>query len=157
MIDFGGGWPVDDWDAIWECLAAGVGHARTVLPDVARYVLEPGRALTQQGFATLMRVLGVDDSESGHDVVVSGSYWDCPDVQLYPHEVLWSPAGGGLWHRLAEGPDRILGRLCMETDVLRHRAVFPEGVREGDFVAVMGTGGYDASLSREFGVGTSRW
>jgi diaminopimelate decarboxylase len=157
VLDLGGGWPPERWDITRECLVAVAEMGRNHLPALERLVIEPGRSLTQAGFATLMRVVDVDKQDGQRDVVLSGSYWDCPDVQMFPHDVLWSPAGGGSWFRLPDGPDRLLGRLCMETDVLKHRVALPDRIREGDAVAITGTGGYDASLSRPFGTGLSRW
>ncbi|MGB7982982.1 MAG: hypothetical protein WCF36_19535 [Candidatus Nanopelagicales bacterium] len=157
VVDFGGGWVVDEWNAMATCLDVAALTVCELLPEVDSFIVEPGKSLTQSGYSTLMRVLSVDHVAGAKQIVLTGSFWDCPDVLMYPHEVLWSAESGGPWRRLEDGPDRLLGRLCMETDIVKHGVAAPSVISVGDFVAVMGTGGYDASLSLEFGAGTSRW
>jgi diaminopimelate decarboxylase len=74
---------------------------------------------------------------------------------LYAHPtIMLGQDGFNGW--LAAGPSRILGSICMESDVLVRGVSFPRIPSIGDKLVFLDAGGYDASMAWSFGKGTSR-
>lgn len=46
-----------------------------------------------------------------------------------------------------------MGRLCMESDVIRGGVAVPDEICEGDIVVIYDTGAYDTSMAFPFGAG----
>jgi diaminopimelate decarboxylase len=57
---------------------------------------------------------------------------------------------------LRPGADAILGRTCMETDIVATGVEIPAGVRAADVLVVTDVGAYDTSKSYAFGRGDNR-
>jgi len=55
------------------------------------------------------------------------------------------------------GTGRVLGRTCMETDVLHAGLRLPADVHAGDVLVITDVGAYDTSKSYRFGRGEARW
>lgn len=153
VVSFGGGWHPDDWTSFLrgefpELVAA----CRRRLPMVRRIVLEPGKALSQRSMCLLTRVLEVRRSRTGTELVVDASVAELPDVKSHPHRIAsLGPSGKlALW---GTGRDRVLGRLCMEFDILSDSVQAPRTVRQGDLLAYLDAGAYDASMAYSFGSG----
>jgi len=152
-ISFGGGWHPDDWTAFlrrdFQKLA---GACRRHLPTVQRIILEPGKALSQRAMCLLTRVLEIRRAPGHTEMVVDGSIAELPDVRSHPHRIVSRTSSGkvGLW---GHGSDRVLGRLCMEFDILADAARIPRYVKEGDYVAFLDAGAYDASMAYHFSRG----
>lgn len=155
-LDVGGGWFPDDWhEDAGDQFAAAVARARDVLPHVGQIISEPGKAMAQPSMALAMRVLEVGDAERGEvaEAVVDGSIAELPMYFFYPHRILWRDARTGNLRPLGRGKTRLLGRLCMEHDVVASNVGLPEGARAGDVLIFCDAGGYDRSMSYVFGRG----
>ena len=151
-LDLGGGWQPDDFDDVFlprlpELLA----RCHAELEELDVVVLEPGRALVQPLAVVETTVLEVREGHGAREIVVDASLAEVPRAPVYPHRVLSHGEGG--WLRWGRGPDRVLGRLCMEDDVLRTGIAVPDDVRSGSRVLIADAGAYDRSMSYSFGRG----
>lgn len=153
-IDIGGGWFPEDFDrSFGEHVDGVLRDAASALPNLRQIVLEPGKALVQPSMAVLTRVVEVRHLAVGTcQAVVDAAISDLPMASQFPHRLLVRERSGR-WEALGNGPDCLLGRLCMETDVLVRNVGLPEALREGDLLAICDTGAYDASMSYSFGCG----
>lgn len=153
VVSFGGGWHPDDWsDFLRREFRQLVTACRRQLPMVRRIILEPGKALSQRSMCLLTHVLEVRRSRTRAELVVDASVAELPDVRSHPHRIAsLGPSGRlALW---GAGPDRVLGRLCMEFDILSDSVQAPKTVRRGDLLAYLDAGAYDASMAYSFGSG----
>jgi diaminopimelate decarboxylase len=154
-LDVGGGWFPDDWhgDAD-DQFATAVTRAREFLPHLKQIVSEPGKAMAQPSMALAMRVLEVQEFEGGvKEVVVDGSIAELPMYFFYPHRILTKDARTGAWRPLKRGKTHLMGRLCMEHDVVASNVELPEGTGVGDVLVFCDAGAYDRSMSYVFGRG----
>ncbi|MDE3117467.1 MAG: hypothetical protein KGL03_00495 [Nitrospirota bacterium] len=153
VVSFGGGWHPDDWsDFLRGEFRQLVTACRRQLPMVRRIILEPGKALSQRSMCLLTHVIEVRRSRTRTELVVDASVAELPDVRSHPHRIAsLGPSGRlALW---GTGPDRVLGRLCMEFDILSDSVQAPKTVRQGDLLAYLDAGAYDASMAYSFGSG----
>lgn len=151
VVDLGGGWHVDDLplmaDAVRHVVTWGPACLRDGSPTV---VLEPGKLLTEPAAAVVTRVLVGSKRDKACDVVVDAAIGDIPESRWRGHPVArWD---GTEWRPLKQGRDRILGRSCMETDLLALNVDLTD-VREGDHLAFGLCGAYDLSMAYPFGRG----
>ena len=153
-LDVGGGWFPDDFDrALLPWLDDLVSEAAELLPELERFFVEPGKAIAQPTMALATTVLEVRRGKKGKtEVVVDAAISDLPMAPFYPHRV-YAPAAEGGWEALGAGKDRLLGRICMETDILASDLALPESLREGDRLVIGDAGAYDASMAYNFGRG----
>src|SRR5690606_24339821 len=105
-----------------------------------------------------MRILEIQDPEAGRDgdgreVVVDGSIAELPMYFVHPHRILHQAAGSDSWQPIGRGKAQLLGRLCMEHDVVATNVALPEGARAGDLLVFCDAGAYDKSMSYVFGHG----
>ncbi len=152
-ISFGGGWHPDDWTAfLRDDLRRLTEECRRHLPTVRRIILEPGKALSQRAMCLLTRVLEVRRGRERTELVVDGSIAELPDVRSHPHRIVSRNTAGKVaqWE---EGGDRILGRLCMEFDILADTVRIPRHIKAGDCLAFLDAGAYDASMAYVFSRG----
>jgi diaminopimelate decarboxylase len=149
-LDLGGGWHPDDWlDVFVPGLLARREALRAALPQLDTLLLEPGKALAQPLGIVVSRVL--DARPSRNEVILDASLAELSNIDYHPHRLLAHTEEQG-WHRLPRGDGRLLGRLCMEADVLgRRRRV--DYLAPGDTVVVCDAGAYDASMTYPFGRG----
>ncbi|HEY0005175.1 MAG TPA: ATP-grasp domain-containing protein [Pyrinomonadaceae bacterium] len=154
-LDVGGGWFPDDWHADSdERFTSAVALARQSLPHVKQIMSEPGKALAQPSMAVAMRVLEIQESGGEiREAVVDGSIAELPMYFFYPHRILSQDARTGDWRPLKRGKTHLMGRLCMEHDVVATNVELPEGVRVGDLLVFCDAGAYDRSMSYVFGRG----
>jgi len=156
-LDVGGGWFPDDFFTDFaERLAAAVSSAKRILNHLDEVVIEPGKALVQPAMALAVRVLEVRRDAARADVravVVDGSLAEVPVSHLYPHRILVRDAWTGRWNPLGKGHGTILGRICMEDDILAHGVKLPRTIRAGDIMTICDVGAYDRSMAYEFGRG----
>lgn len=153
VVSFGGGWHPDDWMSFLRGeFPKLVATCRRQLPMVRRIILEPGKALSQRSMCLLTRVLEVRPARTGTELVVDASVAELPDVKSHPHRIAsLGPSGRlSLW---GQGRDRVLGRLCMEFDILSDSVQAPRTLRQGDLLAYLDAGAYDASMAYSFGSG----
>lgn len=154
-LDVGGGWFPDDWhgDAD-DQFASAINRARNFLPHVEQIISEPGKAIAQPSMAVAMRVLEFDDSQKEvKEAVVDGSIAELPMHFFQPHRILCQDRGTGEWRPLKRGKTQLLGRLCMEHDIVARGVELPEGFRVGDVLIFCDAGAYDRSMSYVFGRG----
>jgi len=152
-LSVGGGWHPVDWTSFLRGeLRQLVSTCQRRLPMVRRIILEPGKALSQRSMCLLTRVLEVRRSRKSTELVIDGSIAELPDVRSHPHRVV-SLNSSGTPTAWGPGNDRVLGRLCMEFDILSDAVHVPRDIREGAFVAYLDAGAYDASMAYSFGKG----
>jgi len=155
LLDVGGGWFPDDWQAdSADQFAGAVARARRVLPRVRQVVSEPGKAVAQPSMGLAMRLLEFDDAkEEVKEAVVDGSIAELPMHFFQPHRILHQDSRTGEWRPLRRGKTALLGRLCMEHDIVARNVELPAGARPGDVLVFCDAGGYDRSMSYVFGRG----
>ena len=154
-LDIGGGWFPDDWHGDADDQFAGaIARARKSLPHVRQIISEPGKAMAQPSMALAMRVLEIEESGGEiREAVVDGSIAELPMHFFQPHRILRHDARTGAWQALKRGKTHLMGRLCMEHDVVASNVELPEGVRVGDVLVFCDAGAYDRSMSYVFGRG----
>ena len=155
ILDMGGGWFPDDWHEGEEGdFQKAVETARALLPGVAQIVSEPGKAMAQPAMALAMRVLEIQQHEDDYvEAVVDGSIAELPMYFFYPHRMLRQCSRTGEWQALTRGKTHLMGRLCMEHDIVASNVQLPEGTQAGDLIVFCDAGGYDRSMSYVFGRG----
>lgn len=151
MLDLGGGWTPPGFDLVLGELAALRQRARDRLPDLRSIILEPGKALMQPSQALITRVLALRRRENGVDAVVDASIGELPQSWVFPHPVYRRERSD--WMQLGRGSDRLLGRLCMEADILREDIALPSSLAVEDTLVIGEAGGYDSSMAYDFGRG----
>ncbi len=150
-LDLGGGYHPNDLEKI--PFGDVVAFARESLPALAEVYVEPGRALTQSTMAVVTRVLDVRRHNGKLDeVVVDACIAELPLAAAYPHRIfLVDPSGRGRATPIGRGDVRVLGRICMEDDVLSSGLNLPESLSVGDRLVVCDAGAYERSMSYAFG------
>ena len=153
VVDFGGGWHVDDLPLVRDA----VGHVMAYGPAVLRdgsptLVLEPGKLVTEPAAAIVTRVLLASRRGKAREVVADAAIGDIPEARYRGHPI--ARFDGAVWVPLREGRDRVLGRSCMETDVLATNVDLGD-VGEGDHLAFGMCGAYDLSMAYPFGRGSA--
>jgi diaminopimelate decarboxylase len=155
-LDIGGGWFPDDWHVdSADQFAAAVHSARKFLPGVEQIISEPGKAMAQPSTALAMRLLEFEESPDGkiEEAVVDGSVAELPMHFFQPHRILHQDRETKEWRTLKRGETQLLGRLCMEHDIVASNVELPKGVRPGDVLVFCDAGAYDRSMSYVFGRG----
>jgi len=153
LIDFGGGWHPRDLPALPEAVANVAHQLRNDLDLNVPWLFEPGKSLLEPCGTLLTRVI-VPANQRG-DVVVDAGLSDLPEGPYWPHPVAHVDADGHQ-RRLSPGDGRLLGRTCMERDVLALDLDLRD-LRRGDLLAIGRAGGYDASMAYPFGRGRTAW
>jgi diaminopimelate decarboxylase len=156
-LDLGGGWrPADFLGYFLPTLSTAFGPARMPLVGLTRLLLEPGRAVAEPLAGLLTTVLEVR-RRSGHcEVVVDASIAEVPEISVHRHQWLWC-SKGRLPEPLGPGGSTILGRSCVEADILATDIEIPGTVRTGDVFVITDVGAYDTSKSYVFGRGDARF
>jgi diaminopimelate decarboxylase len=158
-LDVGGGWTPDDWlDGVDnDRLALAVAKVSKHLPHVTEIISEPGKAMSQPSMALAMRILEVQDdygdSKEDKEVVVDGSIAELPMYFVHPHRILYQAAEGGALQPVGRGNVHLLGRLCMEHDIVATNVALPKDAKAGDLLVFCDAGAYDKSMSYVFGHG----
>jgi diaminopimelate decarboxylase len=155
ILDMGGGWFPDDWHASEDGkFATAVETVRAMLPGVRQIVSEPGKAMAQPSMALAMRVLEIQEHEEEYvEAVVDASIAELPMYFFYPHRMLRQCGETGELQPIGRGKTHLMGRLCMEHDIVAANVQLPEGTRAGDLLIFCDAGGYDRSMSYVFGRG----
>jgi diaminopimelate decarboxylase len=151
MIDLGGGWHADDLQLIAPALARVRDRCPGGLLDSeTRWVLEPGKVLTEPAAVLHTTVLAVDGQEEDRRVVVDAALGDLPEALYRAHPV--AHFRDGRWERLRPGRGAVVGRSCMEADVLG-RGLDLKDVARDDTLRFEACGAYDAAMAYAFGRG----
>jgi diaminopimelate decarboxylase len=152
-IDVGGGWfPEDFIEEFGIHFPEVIKQAKEVLPGIQALLLEPGKALAQPCMALLTQVLEVRHSQRASEAVVDTATSDLPMALAFPHRLLAFGRSGSS-SPIPSGDDRIVGRNCMESDIISERIAIPSWLAAGDLVAICDAGAYDASMAYDFGRG----
>jgi diaminopimelate decarboxylase len=155
ILDVGGGWFPEDLqkDSSAEFRKA-VSIIPEFLPNVKQIISEPGKALAQPSMAVAMQILEIRGAtDSINEVVVDGSIAELPMYFFYPHRILYQNNQSCGWESLKRGKTRILGRLCMEHDIVASNIELPLSTQVGDYLVFCDAGAYDRSMSYVFGQG----
>jgi diaminopimelate decarboxylase len=153
-LDIGGGWFPEDihrhespiYSEILETIPS-------YLSGVTELISEPGKALAQPSMAVAMSVLEVRNYLGKYsEVVMDGSIAELPMHFFHPHRIL-SQNPQGEWEALARGDSMLLGRLCMEHDIVALNVQLPKETKAGDVFVFCDAGAYDRSMSYVFGCG----
>ncbi len=154
-IDIGGGWfPEDFENELIPELGNAVRQAREALPGLREFVLEPGKAMVQHSMALAVRVLEVRRNWGWpKEIVVDGSIAELPLALQYPHRILQRDDMTGEWQPMARGKARILGRLCMEDDILAPNVALRTDIAQGQLLAICDAGAYESTMAYNFGKG----
>jgi diaminopimelate decarboxylase len=101
-----------------------------------------------------MRLLEFEESQGEiKEAVVDGSIAELPMHFFQPHRILHQDARTLEWRPLKRGKTPLLGRLCMEHDIVAWNVELPEGAQVGDLLVFCDAGAYDRSMSYVFGRG----
>jgi diaminopimelate decarboxylase len=155
VLDVGGGWfPEDLQRNSGADFKKAVGIIPEFLPNVKEIISEPGKALAQPSMAVAMQILEIRNfGNSIKEAVVDGSIAELPMYFFYPHRILYQNQQNGGWESLRRGKTRILGRLCMEHDIVASNIELPLNAQAGDYLVFCDAGAYDRSMSYVFGRG----
>ncbi len=154
LLDMGGGWFPDDWHEDAARFTAAIELITTTLPHVRQIVSEPGKAMAQPSMALAMRVLEIQEHDDDYvEAVVDASIAELPMYFFYPHRMLRQCVTTGALTPLGRGKTHLMGRLCMEHDIVAANVSLPEGTKAGDLLIFCDAGGYDRSMSYVFGRG----
>lgn len=152
-LDLGGGWFPDDWHhKSPDKFESAIERAINALPNLQEIISEPGKAMAQPTMALAMRLLEVTDSDNINEAVVDASIAELPMHFVQPHRILHRN-NAGEWLPLRRGKTRLLGRLCMEHDIVAANVELPATLGKGDVLVFCDTGAYDRSMSYDFGRG----
>ncbi len=151
LFDVGGGYhPRDFAHTPFEKIQK---EAKARLPGLIHVIAEPGRALTQENMVIQSRVLDVRRSKGElSEVILDASIAELPLAGSYPHRFIWAPENGA-FYEMKRGPVRVLGRICMEDDILSAGLNFPDSVKLGDRIIIADAGAYERSMAYEFAHG----
>jgi diaminopimelate decarboxylase len=154
-VDFGGGWFPDDLRKFGHSrLTDAVEAVPQFLSAVEQIITEPGKALAQPSMALATQILEVRKRDNdSFEAVVDGSIAELPMYAFQPHRVLGMDKESGNWRALGFGKSVLLGRLCMEHDIVASSIDLPENSQAGDILVFCDAGAYDRSMSYVFGVG----
>ncbi|HEV3087143.1 MAG TPA: hypothetical protein VGX96_07920 [Candidatus Elarobacter sp.] len=152
-FDVGGGWRPEEFEASFHAdMRWLVDRIFDVLPSCAHVIFEPGQAVCTPTEALLTQVVEVRARRGRREAVVDAGYPDWPEMHEYAHRFYaWSE---GRWTPLGSGPDRLLGRTCLEYDLIEGLR-FPPDLKAGDRLLIADTGSYDHSMAFDFAHGGS--
>lgn len=155
ILDVGGGWfPEDLHKNSNGNFKRAVALVPEFLPHLRQIITEPGKALAQPAMAVAMQILELRSFEDSiAEAVVDGSIAELPMYFFYPHRILYKDSNGGSLKPLGRGRTKLLGRLCMEHDIVAHNVELPETAQVGDILVFCDAGAYDRSMSYVFGRG----
>jgi diaminopimelate decarboxylase len=155
-LDLGGGFFPSDLEQInFRWVQRSVKES---LPNVKAIYFEPGRSLTQEGEIIVSRILDVRKDKDGKldEVVVDACIAELPLISSYHHRVFFQPQNSNdesTFSVLKKGKTKVLGRICMENDILSRGLTLPENVQLGDYIIFGDAGAYERTMSYEFGRG----
>lgn len=155
LLDIGGGWfPEDMHKNSGADLKKAISIIPEFLPNVKQIISEPGKALAQPSMAVAMQILEIRNlGDSIKEAVVDGSIAELPMYFFYPHRILYQNSKSGIWESLRRGKTKILGRLCIEHDIVASNVELPLSAEVGDILVFCDAGAYDRSMSYVFGRG----
>ena len=153
-LDVGGGWfPEDLQNSSSDRYEQAVERLPQFLSSVTEIISEPGKAVAQPSMAVAMQILEIRKySGKVGEVVMDGSIAELPMRFYYPHRILFRSKDHN-WVPLERGKTLLLGRLCMEHDIVAADVKLPASAEVGDILVFCDAGAYDRSMSYVFGCG----
>lgn len=152
MLNFGGGAVPEDLVPFSAALARLAARGRGIFHQLVAIITEPGKLLVQSAEAVVAGVVEIRSCREGaREVVVDACIGDLPMARVFPHRV--ALLRGRRVVTFGQGADRLLGRTCMEQDVLAEGLDLLPGLVPGDVIAFCDAGAYDASMAYPFGIG----
>jgi len=158
-IDLGGGWVPGDWSSFLAHHLPMLGrHIAQMFPSVTRLVLEPGGALVQEAMVLETRIIQLNRIHGRLEAICDGSgaeLWDtgCARQLFLARQAPEVGPPELNVRRLGAGRDVLLGRLCMEDDILADGIALPPDLTVGDLIWVTDAGAYSCSRAYAFGSG----
>ena len=154
-LDVGGGWfPEDVLSDNANRIDNNLDLIADNLSNVTEVISEPGKAVAQPTMALAMSVLEIRRYAGGStEAVMDGSIAELPMYSFHPHRILARDRASGRWLPLQRGQSMLLGRLCMEHDIVASNVALPESTEAGDVLVFCDAGAYDRSMSYVFGCG----
>jgi len=150
VFDMGGGYHPRDFETLaWQNVLSYIAER---LPTVREVVAEPGRAISQD--TMILRTTILDIRRTGDvidEIVVDTCISDLPLIRVYPHRFMLMQAGAV--SSVATGSVRVLGRVCMEDDIISEGLALPQDLQIGDQLIIADAGAYERSMSYGFGFG----
>ena len=149
-VDVGGGHTPSQFDCM---VSEGDFHwlvetAASSFPRIKKIIAEPGQEAVTPIEFLVAPIVEVRDRSGRREAVADAGYPDCTQISSFPHRIFVHD--GNNYCALVAGSDRILGRTCLEYDIIakdvRLPAV-PEAVIVGD------VGAYDHSMRFDFARG----
>lgn len=154
ICDIGGGWTSESFQSfVADLLPRLLGDIQNVLSQVQEVIVEPGKAICEQSQVLVSRVLERRGEGHVREVVADACLAELPLAVDFARNVYHLTPAGKLT-KLTSGVGRILGRVCMEHDILANGILLPAETREGDFLIFSHAGAYEASMSYRFGTGS---
>lgn len=156
VLDVGGGKRPCELDDVisngdFEWLQA---HSRSRLPHIRAILAEPGQAIVTSCETVIARILEVRRTNGRvEEVVIDAGYPELPQLRSFQHRIFLLSAENV--RALGKGGGRIVGRTCLEYDVVASNADL-EGCGVNDAIAVADAGAYDASMAFIFAQGSRR-
>lgn len=154
-LDLGGGWAPGDLEEVLSTeFPSLVSEAHDDLPELAEVIVEPGKALVNHCVAIVCSLVELRRGTKGtREAVLDASIAEAPCLMDFPHRIV--AVNKDRCELLGRGSDRLVGRLCMEHDVLATEVALPSWLKQGDKLAICDVGAYDTSMSYSFGKGVS--
>lgn len=154
-LDVGGGWfPEDAVANGFGVVDSSLSMIAENLSNVTEVISEPGKAIAQPTMAMAMSVLEIRRYAGGQsEAVMDGSIAELPMYSFHPHRILSRHSESGEWLPLQRGKSHLLGRLCMEHDIVASNVAIPPDAKAGDVFVFCDAGAYDRSMSYVFGCG----
>lgn len=148
-LNLGGGFYPDETAALFNWLTGAPFKDLPSTINTTKIIVEPGRAIVQPAGFVLSRVLDIRETSEARDVVIDASVAEISEASHLPHRVV-GMSEGRTPYVFGNGRDRLLGRTCMEADIVATR-IDLSGVQCGEVLAVLDAGGYDSSMEFKFG------
>ena len=146
-LDLGGGWDPDDIHLLQDRFLPELqDRLAGSLQQVKDVIVELGRALLQDLGVYACKVLEVRPSSRA--VVVDGSVMDLPDLRSEPKPLAWISTSREI-AKVAHGSFTVLGRTCMEADVLFRDLAAPLDAAR---LVIGHCGAYEFSMGPMFGL-----
>lgn len=147
LLNLGGGYPVQHMKPIPSIEVIGdiVNESVADLPEDIRIMAEPGRYLVSDAGYFVCRVIGT--------ATRAGKRWMYWDAGLFGGVIETSE---GLRYRIdtdrhgAAIPWTIAGPTCDSVDIMMRDELFPEDMREGDFIYIKNAGAYTTAYASNF-------
>ncbi len=120
----------------------------SALPAIQVIFSEPGQAVATPCGIYVAPVL----ERRRHEVVVNAGYPELSQIRTFDHRVL------GVFKNdeialLPKGEERILGRTCLEYDVIRDEVRLPDDADALQAIVIADAGAYDYSMAFNFALG----